>query len=75
VILRILKQESPDSELRVKRYGSLKFQGPICDFGKWLGLYLEILLNSRVLFEILLDCGLISNKSRGLFVKMDFSWN
>jgi hypothetical protein len=23
------------------------FQGPICDFGKWLGLYLEILLNSR----------------------------
>jgi hypothetical protein len=47
VILRILAQESPDSELRVKRYDSLKFQGPICDFGKWLGLYLEILLNSR----------------------------
>jgi hypothetical protein len=38
-----------DSELRVKRYGSVKFQGPICDFGKWLGLYLEILLNSRVI--------------------------
>jgi hypothetical protein len=47
VILRILAKESPDSELRLKRYGSLKFQGPTCDFGKWLGLYLEILLNSR----------------------------
>jgi hypothetical protein len=35
------------SDLQLKRYSSLKFQGPICDFGKWLGLYLEILLNSR----------------------------
>jgi hypothetical protein len=47
VVLRILARESPKSDIRLKRYGYLKFQGPICDFGKWLGLYLEILLNSR----------------------------
>jgi hypothetical protein len=47
VVLRILVRESTKSDLRLKRYGYLKFQGPICDFGKWLGLYLEILLNSK----------------------------
>jgi hypothetical protein len=47
VVLRILVRESPKSDLQLKRYGYLKFQGPICDFGKWLGLNLEILLNSR----------------------------
>jgi hypothetical protein len=47
VVLRILMRELPKSDLWLKRFGYLKFQGPICDFGKRLGLYLEILLNSR----------------------------
>jgi hypothetical protein len=41
VILRILAQESLKSELRLKRYGYKKFQGPICNFRKSLGLILE----------------------------------
>jgi hypothetical protein len=50
VILRILAQESLESELRLKRYGSLKFQGPICNFGKYLGHFWNYFSNSRGLF-------------------------
>jgi hypothetical protein len=65
VVLRILARESPKSDLRLKRYGYLKFQGPNCNFGKWLGVFLEIFLNSRVPVGISVDRGLISDKCKG----------
>jgi hypothetical protein len=42
VILKILAQESPDSELQLKRYEGLKFQGPKLEFGKLWGLICKI---------------------------------
>jgi hypothetical protein len=47
VILRILAQESPKSELRLQRYDEKKLRGPICNFWKWLGLISNYFLNSR----------------------------
>jgi hypothetical protein len=46
------------------------FQGPICDFGKWLGLYSEIFSDSRGSICNMVDCGLILENNRGLFVKV-----
>jgi hypothetical protein len=42
VILSILVQESPKSELRLQRYGEKKLRGPFVISGKWLGVFLEI---------------------------------
>jgi hypothetical protein len=42
VILRILAQESPDSELRLKRYWGKKFEELKLEFWKDSGVYLEI---------------------------------
>jgi hypothetical protein len=69
VILRILVQESPKSELRLRRYDEKNFRDLFVISGKWLGVFLEIFLNSRVPFGILVDRGLISNKRRGFFAK------
>jgi hypothetical protein len=50
VVLRILVRESQKSDLWLKRYGYLKFQGPNCNFGKCLGQILKSFSNSRGLF-------------------------
>jgi hypothetical protein len=67
VILRILVQESPKSELRLRRYGEKNFRDLFVISGKWLGVFLEIFLNSMVLVGISVDHGLILNKCRGFF--------
>jgi hypothetical protein len=69
VIMRILAQESPKSKLRLRRYGEKNFRGLFVIFGKWLGVFLEIFLNSRVPVGILVDRDMISDKCRGFFSK------
>jgi hypothetical protein len=69
VILRILVQESLKSVLRLRRYGEKNFRDLFVIFGKLLGVFLEIFLNSRVLVEISMDCSLILDKCRGFFAK------
>jgi hypothetical protein len=69
VILRILVQESLKSELWLRRYGEKNFRDLFVISGKWLGVFLEIFLNSRVPVGILVDRGLISDKCRGFFAK------
>jgi hypothetical protein len=59
VILRILAQESPKSELRLRRYDEKKLRGPFYNFWKWLGLYLELFSKTWGLLGIFVDCGLI----------------
>jgi hypothetical protein len=44
VILRILAQESPKSELRLQRYGEKNFRDLFGIYGKWLGVFLKIFL-------------------------------
>jgi hypothetical protein len=67
MILRNLAQESSKSELWWRRYNKKSFEDLSTISRKWLGLYLEIFLDFRVLFGIFVDCSLISNKSRVLF--------
>jgi hypothetical protein len=57
VILRILAQESLDLELRLQRYDEKKLYGPICNFWKWLGVYLEIFSKTRGLHGNLWTAG------------------
>jgi hypothetical protein len=47
IILKILVQESPKSELRLIRYGEKSLGDLFGISRKWLGLYLEIFLDSR----------------------------
>jgi hypothetical protein len=67
VILRILAQESLKSMLRLRRYGEKNFRDLFIISEKWLGVFLEIFLNSRIPVGILVDRNLISDKCRGLF--------
>jgi hypothetical protein len=69
VILRILAQESPKSELWLRRYGEKNFRDLFIISRKWLGVFLEIFLNSRVLVGILVDRGLVLDKCRGFSAK------
>jgi hypothetical protein len=56
-IPRILVKESMNLELRLQRYDEKKLLGPICNFWKWLGVYLEIFSKPKVLFTRNVDCG------------------
>jgi hypothetical protein len=42
MILRILAQESPDSELRLKRYGVLKFRGLYMNLEGSMGFFRKL---------------------------------
>jgi hypothetical protein len=55
VILRILVQESPKSELRLRRYGEKNFRDLFVISKKWLGLIWHYFSNSRAFLKI---CGL-----------------
>jgi hypothetical protein len=65
VILRFLKQGSPKLELQLRRYSKNNFRDLFVISRKWLGVFLEIFLNSRVPVGILVDRGMISDKCRG----------
>jgi hypothetical protein len=66
VIPRILVKESLNLELRLQRYGEKMLEGPICNFWKWLGVYLELLSKIRGASYKCVDCRLIMEKGRGL---------
>jgi hypothetical protein len=55
VILRIFAPKSLDLELWLQRYGEKKLKRPICNFWKWLGLYLKLFFKTRGLLEIFVD--------------------
>jgi hypothetical protein len=55
VILRILVQESPKSELRLQRYGEKKLWGPFCNFWEVARGIFGNILKTRVFLKI---CGL-----------------
>jgi hypothetical protein len=57
VILRILGQESPKSELRLRRYGEKKLWGPFYNFWKVARAKLELFLKTRGLLENLCTMG------------------
>jgi hypothetical protein len=42
VILRILAQDSPKSQLRLQRYGDKTLRGPFCNFWKVARVNLEL---------------------------------
>jgi hypothetical protein len=70
MILRILGQESPKSELRLQRYGGKSSRDLFVISRMWLRLYLEIYSESRGSIWNFVECGLILKKYRGLFVKL-----
>jgi hypothetical protein len=68
-------QELPKLELWLQRYDKMKLQGPICNFWKVARANHEYFSNPKVLFKRNVDCGLIMDKCRGLFVRWwGFFW-
>jgi hypothetical protein len=53
----------------LQRYGKKNYIDLFVISGKWLGVFLEIFLNSRVPVGISVDHDLISDKCRGFFAK------
>jgi hypothetical protein len=70
MILRILVEESPKSELWLQRYGEKGSRDLFVISRKWLGLYLEIFLDSRGSVWNIVHSDLILDKDKGLFVKL-----
>jgi hypothetical protein len=70
VILRILAQESPKSELWLRRYREKKLRGPLCNFWKWLGLYLELFSETRGLVRNFRGLRLDYKERQGANVKI-----
>jgi hypothetical protein len=67
VIMRILAQKSPKSELRLRRYGEKKFWGFFCNFWKVARGIFGNISKTRGLLRIFVYCGLITKIPRGLF--------
>jgi hypothetical protein len=66
VTRRILAQESPKSQLRLRRYGEKKLRGFFCNFWKVTRDIFGNILKTRALLGIFVDYGLITTKLRGL---------
>jgi hypothetical protein len=70
MILRILVEESPKSELWLQRYGEKGSRDLFVISRKWLGLYLEIFLDSRGSVWNIVHSDWILDKDKGPFVKL-----
>jgi hypothetical protein len=70
MILRIWGQGSPKLGFWLQRYGENSFRDLCVISRNWLGLYLKIYSECKDLFGTLVDCGLILDKNRGLFIKL-----
>jgi hypothetical protein len=70
VILRILAQESPTSELRLQRYGEKKLWGHLCNFWKVVRGIFGIIFENHGVFLKIHGLRLHSKESKGLFTKL-----
>jgi hypothetical protein len=70
VILRILAQESPTSELRLQRYGEKKLWGHLCNFWKVVRGIFGIIFENHGVFLKIHGLRLHSKESKGPLYKI-----
>jgi hypothetical protein len=70
VILRILAQELPKSELRLRRYGEKKLYGPIWNFWKVYRAIFGITFENQGVFLKIHGLQLDYKETKGLVCKM-----